>query len=451
MKVIKCISILLLIFPADITAQQINGIYFQRDLSWQDVLNKAQQENKLIFVDAYTTWCSPCLQMDKDVYASNEVGHFMNEHFISIKLQMDKTENDSPFVKKWYKDAELIAQQNKIDVYPTYLFYSASGQLIYRDAGYKHPELFTQLAIFASDPARKEFRSKLLEYKNGKKQYAELPGLAITTKNLLGDYALALDISKDYVENYLYKLDDKQLFTKENIEFINQNGGSSLIHSSDRFFYATYYTPRFIDSLSGIKGLADQYVKSVISQEENILINPNPDWTLIENKIQGKYLKLDIKSFILNEKINYYEHYGNWNLYTLYKSEQIKQDPPTPGGLNVFFILNDPAWKVFQKSDSKEALQRALQWSELSLQLDPRELHVQYLDTKANLLYKLGLIEEAICIEEQAIHLEDSISTEAGRPKGTGFVPEFLSTVEKMKNRLPTWPEKTAANSLLLR
>lgn len=441
MKVIKWIGVLLLIVQT-VTAQNTNGIHFQQNLNWQEVLNKARQENKLIFVDAYTTWCAPCKQMDKDVYTTSEAGNLMNDRFISIKLQMDKTGSDSPFVQKWHKDAELINQQYKIEIYPSYLFFSSTGQLIYRDAGYKRPELFFQLATFAADAARNEFRSKLLAYKNGQKKYAELPDLSITARNLLGDHALALTISRDYTENYLYKLDDKELFTKEHIEFINQNGGIDLVHSSDRFFCTSYYNPALIDSLSGITGLADQYVKAVISREENILVNPNPDWMLIANNIHLKHPELAIESFILNEKINYYEHRENWDLYTLYKSEQIEQYPPTQEGMNIFFELNAPAWKVFQQSDNKEALYRALRWSEMSIALAPRDQHVQYLDTKANLLYKLGLIDKAICIEEQAIHLEDSISTEAGRAKGTGFVPEFINTLEKMKKREPTWPVK---------
>ena len=35
------------------------GIQFETG-SWKEVLQKVKQENKLVFVDLYTTWCGPC-------------------------------------------------------------------------------------------------------------------------------------------------------------------------------------------------------------------------------------------------------------------------------------------------------------------------------------------------------------------------------------------------------
>ncbi len=66
------------------------GIKFEENLSWQQLLDKAKVTNKYIFVDCYATWCGPCKMMDKDVYTSGKVGYLFNEHFISVKVQMDK-------------------------------------------------------------------------------------------------------------------------------------------------------------------------------------------------------------------------------------------------------------------------------------------------------------------------------------------------------------------------
>ena len=49
-----------------------------------------------------------------------------------------------------------------------------------------------------------------------------------------------------------------------------------------------------------------------------------------------------------------------------------------------------------------------------------------YLDTKANLLYKLGKKEEGLVLEEQAVALA---------PKDKDIQENY----EKMKNGLPTW------------
>ncbi len=48
----------------------------------------AKQENKYVFIDTYATWCKPCKQMDK-VFQNSEIGQFFNDHFVSVKIDMD--------------------------------------------------------------------------------------------------------------------------------------------------------------------------------------------------------------------------------------------------------------------------------------------------------------------------------------------------------------------------
>jgi len=47
-------------------AQGSDGVIFKKD-DWSAILAQAKAEDKLIFVDAFTTWCGPCKKMDRDV------------------------------------------------------------------------------------------------------------------------------------------------------------------------------------------------------------------------------------------------------------------------------------------------------------------------------------------------------------------------------------------------
>ena len=78
------------------------GVHFDHRLSWQEVLEKAQKENKYIFVDCYATWCGPCKWMDKNVYQVDSVGTIVNESFISVRIQMDTSGQDNDKIKEWY-------------------------------------------------------------------------------------------------------------------------------------------------------------------------------------------------------------------------------------------------------------------------------------------------------------------------------------------------------------
>ncbi len=50
------------------------GIKFEEGLNWQQVKEKAEKDQKYIFVDCYATRCAPCKQMEKEVYPFRQSG-----------------------------------------------------------------------------------------------------------------------------------------------------------------------------------------------------------------------------------------------------------------------------------------------------------------------------------------------------------------------------------------
>lgn len=97
---------------------------------WKSVLAKAKKENKLIFLDAYTEWCRPCIQMAKDVFTLDNVADFYNENFINVSMDMEKGDGP-PLVKKY-----------EIGAYPSFLFIDGNGNKVYKDGGYMEAPQF---------------------------------------------------------------------------------------------------------------------------------------------------------------------------------------------------------------------------------------------------------------------------------------------------------------------
>src|SRR3954471_13240073 len=107
------------IFPFCANAQKESGVSFKSYNSWQQLLEQAKVTNKKIFVDAYATWCGPCKQMDAFVYTDKNVADFLDSNFISVKVQMDQSQNDIDEIRRWYTDAIMIKDKFKIDALPS--------------------------------------------------------------------------------------------------------------------------------------------------------------------------------------------------------------------------------------------------------------------------------------------------------------------------------------------
>lgn len=98
--------------------------------SWKTLLAKAKKENKLIFIDAYTQWCRPCIQMAKDVFTLDNVADFYNENFINVSMDMEKGEGPE------------LGKKYKVQAYPAFLFINGDGKLVHRDGGYQEAPEF---------------------------------------------------------------------------------------------------------------------------------------------------------------------------------------------------------------------------------------------------------------------------------------------------------------------
>lgn len=117
----------LLLVCGSVLAKQENTLSFievDNDADWKAAFEKARSEDKLIFIDVYTDWCTYCKQLDEEVYTDKSVYEYFNENFINIKFNAE-TEFGLP-----------KAQQFNVSGFPTLLFLTPEQQIFHEIGGF---------------------------------------------------------------------------------------------------------------------------------------------------------------------------------------------------------------------------------------------------------------------------------------------------------------------------
>jgi thiol:disulfide interchange protein len=98
------------------------GIYFFEG-SFQEGLEKAKSEKKILFVDCYTTWCGPCKIMKQYTFRDVILGDYMKDNYVSLAIDMETAEG------------QILAKKYGIEAYPTLLFLDKYGRVVNHQVG----------------------------------------------------------------------------------------------------------------------------------------------------------------------------------------------------------------------------------------------------------------------------------------------------------------------------
>lgn len=405
--------LLLLILPLFSLAQDKpaadKGVAFQDDLSWTAIKAKAKAENKYIFMDCFTTWCGPCKYMKNTVFPQEESGTYFNAKFISVGVQLDTIAKDNDMVKSWYKDAHRIMVDYNIMAFPTFLVFSPDGQVIHRLVGGSATAKEFIARVDKSFDPEQQYYTQLKKFQEGKKDSAFLRKLALMARSAY-DMKNAEPVAKAYFAT------QTDLFQPGTLALLNDFTTST----KDPGFAVFYQHPAEVNKVLGA-GAAEKKVQDILLREYVLAkVTATPDWKGIEASITAKYPN-QAAEVVSMGKVVYYQRKNDWANFQVVIVDYMKQygakaDPQQ---------LNSYAWTVFQHCPDMNCVTEALDWSKRSFQNNNEPM---FMDTYANILYKMGKKDDAIAWEEKARDLttgDDRKSLEA--------------TIDKMKKGEKTW------------
>jgi len=346
----------ILLFALFLTGTMLSaqGVEFSK-ADWKDILAEAKKENKLVFVDAYTTWCGPCKMMSRDVFPQAKVGEFYNANFINAKIDMEKGEG------------VLLAAKYEVNAYPTYLFVSPDGELVHKNMGYLPVPKFLDLGAAAIDPKRQSAKLAM-RFVAGER-----------TPELLRNYAIASHENNDrkYVMLALKYMDTQDDWgTAENMAFLMKYADG---FDDQPMQYLLKNREKFNTEFG--QETVDKYIQASISKK----LYGGTGKPLTLKDVDATYQKTfpnQADRLSMEFRMNYYERAQD-----LPKFIQAVVNYMDKYGSADWQQLNAYAWAFYELVEDKATLKKALQWSLTSVGI---ESNFHNTDTVAALYYKLG-------------------------------------------------------------
>jgi thiol-disulfide isomerase/thioredoxin len=376
MRTLYILSLLFCLSVFHVKAQSVSW----HSGNFEDAINKAKSDNKYVFVDCYTDWCTWCKVMDKETFTDPQTSDFMNNQFISLKLDMEKPEQ-----------AELGAKY-RVRIFPSFLVFNSEGTLVYRIHGFrKAPDLMHELNK-AMDPAQQMKFPGISDAMN--------PGFPPIYMQQFGTNKRPAGMKAAETDAFLSAR--KDLFDEVSWAVMST------------FPLTPKYDAHFLNNINAYREnfgleadlLFDRMIGILMQKVSESKNEQQLDSVL---RLIDAYGKDDIegyKKYILKD---FYFNTQNWEKL-LPILEGLWADAGTDNNQ-----VNSDCWNLYENCKDENLLQQAMMRMQRVADEDPQ---YAYLDTHAALLFKLSHFEDAQRYAEMAIQTgkeagEDVKETEA--------------------------------------
>lgn len=338
--------------------------------NWEDIKDQAQKSGKYIFVDAYTDWCGWCKVMDKETFTNSEVIDFLKQNFLPVKYEMEQD------------FGKVLAMKYRVWAFPSQLFFNPSGKLVYVSEGYQKPQEFLKTL------------KKVLE----REEQINFKGISDNMDLPYPDFYKASFEKNGSKEKKWPDSSEVNTFLDKQQDLFTEVNWSVMAHfqTNDKCNNFFLENKNKYEELYGKNAVKSKIYSIIYNKFNNAALEKSEEQLAKVFEMIEKYDSKDAENNILFYRGMFYERTENWKKYSEYVDEQIKS-----GKINNDKI-NEYAWTIYEKSDDKTIIEKALFWIKPVIEKEPNYMN---LDTYASLLYKSKNYAEAKIYAEKAIEL----------------------------------------------
>ena len=318
--------------------EKAKGIEFIEG-DWNRALEQARQENKLIFMDCYTSWCGPCKQLAKTVFTDPDAANFFNEHFVNLKMDMEKGEGIN------------LKDRFEVKAYPTLLFINGQGEVVHCLVGAPGLKELMEQAQLAFDGKGLAYADD--EYQKGNRE----PELIQAYLTYLGNASLDKEAEKVSLD-YFATLDKNNLKERKYWDIF-----AKYVNDVDSDLFQYVYEHR--DEFYSIYGEQDvkRKIQNVWGSGANQFVHKEGDQMVLDKKGFKRYVKRMEKAKVDGwediasgaEMMNA-EKIGDWKTYIALGTERIKQNKVSD------LLLYNWGLRVNKQCKDKELRLLAAKW-----------------------------------------------------------------------------------------
>ncbi len=352
--------------------------------SFEEMKIKAKKENKLIFLDAFTTWCGPCKWMAKNSFTNDTVADFFNTNFVNAKIDMEKGEGIE------------LSKKYEVRCYPNLLFINGNGEIVHRSGGALNASELIKLAKIAQSD-EKNYKYYASNYENKKTDSDFLLNYLsyLSTTCLTGDKIL---------NDYFTTQAETELTSRKNWEIIKKHCNDS---KSKEFAYLVKNHNLFYEKYS--KDSVDEKISDVILNQARRMIHSKQFQAEKFETFMKETASLSLpnqESIVFNINLELHATKEDWAKFgklILTDGDRFLKEEN----------LNSVSWLIFEKIADVALVEKAAKWMETFVKNHANDpIYAEY-DTYACLLYKLKKKEEALTAVDKAI----SIAKKMGMPE----------------------------------
>ena len=319
-------------------------VYPWSSLSFEEVLNL--KTDKIIFLDFYSDNWGACKRLEVETLNNREIIDFTNEYLLPIKLD---AWNDSVGQK-------LFEQFNGYAI-PLLVFLNGKGEELDRVVGYRDSDEFLSIlnnVLYNQDT----FMSLYKQYQEGDSSSDLIDKLSIKSQERQDD-TLSIELYNFVINNELiFDINvierAKYFFAKKELE---KDNTKDIMNFISNYKTSNNYTAAYMDLIR------------YYATKKDTLLEANAFKDMIIEVIESKHLT----------------------------------------GSSLASFLNSYAWRMSElNTNLEDALKKSNESINIidSMNIEIKERKPMLLDTKAEILWKMDDIEEAIVIINQSIELD---------------------------------------------